>query len=234
MMGQVVKETGSTSRLFKVPCPAGISQDQCLLRAPSLARSSPRWAWPQLDCQSPGSWFQLHTRKEIKWMGKGHGSSKLGLWTDMQGLRGTLLTISSWCLRGRLNYTTNKMRTWIRGTMFYAVFGKKATLRCPTYIFVLSRSVVSDSCDPIDYSPPASSVHGDSPGKNTGVGCHALLRDLASLNVINIKPYRHLWINKPSFLETSLKKITPEEFQGVKFEHKNFMPNWVAAQVWRS
>ena len=23
-------------------------------------------------------------------------------------------------------------------------------------------------CDPMDYSPPGSSVHGDSPGKNTG------------------------------------------------------------------
>ena len=30
-------------------------------------------------------------------------------------------------------------------------------------------------CDPLDYSPSGSSVHGDSPGKNTGVGCHALL-----------------------------------------------------------
>ena len=29
-------------------------------------------------------------------------------------------------------------------------------------------------CDPVDCSPPGSSVHGDSPGKNTGVGCHAL------------------------------------------------------------
>ena len=26
------------------------------------------------------------------------------------------------------------------------------------------------------YNPPGSSVHGDSPGKNTGVGCHALLQ----------------------------------------------------------
>ena len=25
-------------------------------------------------------------------------------------------------------------------------------------------------CDPMDYSPPGCSVHGDSPGKNTGVG----------------------------------------------------------------
>ena len=30
-------------------------------------------------------------------------------------------------------------------------------------------------CDPKDCSPPGSSVHGDSPGKNTWVGCHALL-----------------------------------------------------------
>ena len=30
-------------------------------------------------------------------------------------------------------------------------------------------------CDPMDCSPPGSSVHGDSPGKNTGVGCHARL-----------------------------------------------------------
>ena len=27
----------------------------------------------------------------------------------------------------------------------------------------------------MDCSPLGSSVHGDSPGKNTGVGCHALL-----------------------------------------------------------
>ena len=31
-------------------------------------------------------------------------------------------------------------------------------------------------CDPMDCSPPGSSAHGDSPGKNTGVSCHALLQ----------------------------------------------------------
>ena len=30
-------------------------------------------------------------------------------------------------------------------------------------------------CDPMDCSPPGSSVHGDSPGKNIGVSCYALL-----------------------------------------------------------
>ena len=33
-------------------------------------------------------------------------------------------------------------------------------------------------CNPVDCSPPGSSVHGDSPGKNTGVGCHAPPRDI--------------------------------------------------------
>ena len=31
-------------------------------------------------------------------------------------------------------------------------------------------------CNCMDYSPPSSSFHGDSPGKNTGVGCHSLLQ----------------------------------------------------------
>ena len=33
-------------------------------------------------------------------------------------------------------------------------------------------------CNPMDCSPPSSSVHADSPGKNTGVGCHALLQGI--------------------------------------------------------
>ena len=33
-------------------------------------------------------------------------------------------------------------------------------------------------CYPMDCSPPGSSVHGDSSGKKTGVGCHALLKGI--------------------------------------------------------
>ena len=40
--------------------------------------------------------------------------------------------------------------------------------------------LVAQSCltlgDPMDYNPPGASVHGDSPGRNTGVGYHALLQ----------------------------------------------------------
>ena len=32
-------------------------------------------------------------------------------------------------------------------------------------------------CDPMDCSPPDSSVHGHSLGKNTRVGCHAFLQE---------------------------------------------------------
>ena len=33
-------------------------------------------------------------------------------------------------------------------------------------------------CDPMDCSPPGSSVRGNSPGENTGVGCHSLLHGI--------------------------------------------------------
>ena len=33
-------------------------------------------------------------------------------------------------------------------------------------------------CDPMDCSPPDSSVYGIFPGKNTGVGCHILLQGI--------------------------------------------------------
>ena len=33
-------------------------------------------------------------------------------------------------------------------------------------------------CDPVDYSLPGSSVHGKSPGRNNGVGCHVLLQGI--------------------------------------------------------
>ena len=41
-------------------------------------------------------------------------------------------------------------------------------------------------CNLMDYSPPGSSVHGDSPGKNTGVGCHALLQGIFLIQGSNL------------------------------------------------
>ena len=40
-------------------------------------------------------------------------------------------------------------------------------------------------CNPMDCSPLGFSVHGDSPGKNTGVGCHALLQGIFKTQELN-------------------------------------------------
>ena len=48
----------------------------------------------------------------------------------------------------------------------YAAMLCLVTQSCPTF------------CDPMDCSPSGSFVYGDSPGKNTGVGCHALLQGI--------------------------------------------------------
>ena len=49
---------------------------------------------------------------------------------------------------------------------------------------------VAQSCptpyDPMDCSPPGSFVHGISPGKNTGVGCRALLQGIFSTQGSNL------------------------------------------------
>ena len=46
-------------------------------------------------------------------------------------------------------------------------------------------SVMFNSCDRMDCSLPGSSVHGDSPGNNTGVGCHFLLQGVFLTQELN-------------------------------------------------
>ena len=43
-------------------------------------------------------------------------------------------------------------------------------------------------CDPMDCSMPGSSVHGDSPGKNIGVGCCAFYQGMVATPVIIPRP----------------------------------------------
>ena len=49
-------------------------------------------------------------------------------------------------------------------------------------------------CDLMDCSPPGSSVYGDSTGKNTGGGCHALLWGIFPTQVSNPGLPRYIWI----------------------------------------
>ena len=41
-------------------------------------------------------------------------------------------------------------------------------------------------CSPMDCNLPGSSVHGDSPGKNTNVGCHCLLQGIFLTQGLNL------------------------------------------------
>ena len=50
----------------------------------------------------------------------------------------------------------------------------------------VSYSVESTLCDPMDCSPSGSSVHEDSSGKSTGVGCHAFLQGIFPTQVSHI------------------------------------------------
>ena len=62
--------------------------------------------------------------------------------------------------------------------------------------------------DPMDCNPPGSSVHGDSPGKNTGVGSHALLHGIFPIQESN-----------PGLLhcEQILYCLSPPELPSVQF-----------------
>ena len=53
-------------------------------------------------------------------------------------------------------------------------------------------------CDPMDCSPPGSFVLGDSPGKNTGVGCHALLQ--GKMWGIHTHTHTHTHINTYTYM----------------------------------
>ena len=66
---------------------------------------------------------------------------------------------------GTLPMLPNKLVNFLTFSMFAAAAAAAKSLQsCPTL------------CDPIDGSPPGSPSPWDSPGKNTGVGCHFLLQ----------------------------------------------------------
>ena len=49
-------------------------------------------------------------------------------------------------------------------------------------------------CSPMDCSPPGSSVHGDFPSNNTGVGCHAFLQGIFPTQGLNPGLLHRRWM----------------------------------------
>ena len=52
------------------------------------------------------------------------------------------------------------------------------TREVPRLIFLMCLITQSTLCNPMDCIPPGFSVHGDSPGNHTGMGCHALFQGI--------------------------------------------------------
>ena len=112
--------------------------------------------------------------------------------TELQGWPGTLspeatsgvLSPTSQVKTPRVTWTAGPKRTL--GIMGYSKIWKTAdslglglvspSVRWTWYcVLCLVAQSCPTLCDPMNCSPSGSSVHGDSPGKNTRVDCHALL-----------------------------------------------------------
>ena len=63
-----------------------------------------------------------------------------------------------------------------------------------SYLYAKSLQLCATLYDPMDCSLPGSSVQGDSPGKNTEVGCHALFQGIFPTEGLNsgIMPCRRI------------------------------------------
>ena len=82
-------------------------------------------------------------------------------------------------------------------------------------VCVLSCVTHVQLCDSMDYNLPGSSVHGDSAGKNTGMGCHALLQGIFPTQGLNSNPLCLLHWEAAFFSSSSLFSTT-----SATWEHK--------------
>ena len=77
--------------------------------------------------------------------------------------------------------------------------------------------------DPMDCSPPVSSVLGDSPGKNIRVGCHALFQGIFPAQGSNPGlPYYRQVLYQLSHQGSPLNKIFKYNFPVIKKNHTSF------------
>ena len=94
---------------------------------------------------------------------------------------------------------------------------------------VLVAQLCPTLCNPMDYSQPGFSVHGDSPGKNTGVGCHSLFQGIFSTQGLNSGLLHcwwtlyHLSHDEPSELSFIGGKAWSEGLRPLSFSKFNFI-----------
>ena len=92
------------------------------------------------------------------------------------------LSYSIW-IKGNVHRSLNLHHRLFLCVVLYLINQSPWELRhLKTFYFIRVKVLIAQLClilwDSMDCSLPGSSVHGDSPGKNTGVGCHALLQGI--------------------------------------------------------
>ena len=87
--------------------------------------------------------------------------------------------------------------------------------------------VMSSLCKPMDCSLPVSSVHRDSPGRNTGVGCHSLLQGIFLTQGLKVK---HTW----SLLHSNCFSGHLSQRNTSLFWHKNFYTDVISTFICNS
>ena len=97
-------------------------------------------------------------------------------------------------------------------------------------------------CSTMDCGPPGSSVHGDSPGKNIGAGCHALFRGIFPTQVLNpvLPHYRqiiyhlshegHSWILERVVHPFSRGSSQPRNWARVSCMAGRFFTSWATRE----
>ena len=120
--------------------------------------------------------------KILKWVAIpfSRGSSQPRDQTWVSRIAGRSFTV--WATRESLKLVKNKdnpLPTLKKKKKVSANYRKRHSwwLQYSPVLFLVAHSCPT-LCNSMDCSLPGSSVHGDSPGKNAGVGCHALLQGI--------------------------------------------------------
>ena len=103
------------------------------------------------------------------------------------------------CINPHLVHKTDIYYICLQKSLLYVFKKKKARETWwletwLTYTLCLVAQSCLTLCNPMDCCPPGSSVLGDSPGKNTEVGCHALLQGIFPTQGLNLGLPHCRWI----------------------------------------
>ena len=86
------------------------------------------------------------------------------------------LTVTTWVICSSIHESKNR-RNKLEGIHFFSL---TISLKCS--VAHLCRTL----CNPMDCSQPGSSVHWESPGKNTGVSCHVFFQGIFPTQRLNL------------------------------------------------